>query len=182
MIPDNDRFRLIDLWREDDIYDPRLVASVFSTSGFTRPANTTAYSAKDVMTDGVKKAMEFPNFSPVPGAAIHILNAIMISSNPAASPGAFELLLFDSPQDLAADNSAYSPSNSDILELLGVVCFNSYNVNAISSVYHPASFGRLYARLAPGSTSLYGVLVSTAAYTPISTENFHIKLWGEMVR
>lgn len=182
MIPDNDRFRLIDLWREDDIYDPRLVASVFSTSGFTRPADTTAYSAKDVMTDGVKKAMEFPNFSPVPGAAIHILNAIMISSNPAASPGAFELLLFDSPQDLAADNSAYSPSNSDILELLGVVCFNSYNVNAISSVYHPASFGRLYARLAPGSTSLYGVLVSTAAYTPISTENFHIKLWGEMVR
>lgn len=182
MIPDNDRFRLIDLWREDDIYDPRLVASVFSTSGFTRPADTTAYSAKDVMTDGVKKAMEFPNFSPVPGAAIHILNAIMISSNPAASPGAFELLLFDSPQDLAADNSAYSPSNSDILELLGVVCFDSYNVNAISSVYHPASFGRLYARLAPGSTSLYGVLVSTAAYTPISTENFHIKLWGEMVR
>lgn len=182
MIPDNDRFRLIDLWREDDIYDPRLVASVFSTSGFTRPANTTAYSAKDVMTDGVKKAMEFPNFSPVPGAAIHILNAIMISSNPAASPGAFELLLFDSPQDLAADNSAYSPSNSDILELLGVVRFDRYNVNAISSVYHPASFGRLYARLAPGSTSLYGVLVSTAAYTPISTENFHIKLWGEMVR
>lgn len=182
MIPDNDRFRLIDLWREDDIYDPRLVASVFSTSGFTRPADTTAYSAKDVMTDGVKKAMEFPNFSPVPGAAIHILNAIMISSNPAASPGAFELLLFDSPQDLAADNSAYSPSNSDILELLGVVCFDSYNVNAISSVYHPASFGRLYVRLAPGSTSLYGVLVSTAAYTPISTENFHIKLWGEMVR
>ena len=50
MIPDNDRFRLIDLWREDDIYDPRLVASVFSTSGFTRPANTTAYAAKDVMT------------------------------------------------------------------------------------------------------------------------------------
>ncbi|DBA35292.1 TPA_asm: hypothetical protein vir556_00028 [dsDNA virus vir556] len=182
MIPDNDRFRLIDLWREDDIYDPRLVASVFSTSGFTRPANTTAYSAKDVMTDGVKKAMEFPNFSPVPGAAIDILNAIMISSNPAASPGAFELLLFDSPQDLAADNSAYSPSNSDILELLGVVCFDSYNVNAISSVYHLASFGHLYVRLAPGSTSLYGVLVSTAAYTPISTENFHIKLWGEMVR
>jgi len=179
---DDDRYRIIDLWREEDIYDPRLVASVFSTSGFTRPANTTAYAAKDVMTDGVKKSMEFPNFSPVPGSAIDLLNAIMISSNPAASPGAFELLLFDSPQDLATDNSAYSPSNSDILEVVGVVGFDSYNVNANSAVYSMATFGHLYTRLAPGSTSLYGVLVAMSAYTPISAENFHIKLWGEMVR
>ena len=179
---DDDRYRIIDLWREEDIYDPRLVASVFSTSGFTRPANTTAYAAKDVMTDGVKKAMEFPNFSPVPGAAIDLLNAIMISSNPAASPGAFELLLFDSPQDLATDNSAYSPANSDILEVVGVVGFDSYNVNANSTVYSMATFGHLYTRLAPGSTSLYGVLVAMSAYTPISRENFHIKLWGEMIR
>lgn len=178
----DDNYRIIDLWREDDIYDPRLVASVFSTSGFTRPADNTAYSAKDVMTDGVKKAMEFPNFSPVPGAAIDILNAIMISSNPAASPGAFELLLFDSPQDLATDNSAYSPSNSDIRELVGVIGFDSYNVNAISAVYSMATFGHLYVRLAPGSTSLYGVLIAMSAYSPISVENFQIKLWGEMVR
>jgi hypothetical protein len=182
MNPHDDNYRIIDLWREEDIYDPRLVASVVSTSGFTRPANTTAYAAKDVMTDGVKKAMEFPNFSPVPGAAIYILNAIMISSNPAASPGVFELLLFDSPQNLATDNSAYSPANSDILAAVGVIGFNSYNVNAISAIYHPASFCHLYVRLAPGSTTLYGVLVSTSAYTPISAENFHIKLWGEMIR
>ena len=182
MNPPDDNYRIIDLWREENVYDPRLVASVFSTSGFTRPANTTAYAAKDVMTDGVKKAMEFPNLSPVPGAAIDILNAIMISSNPAASPGAFELLLFDSPQDLAADNSAYSPSNSDIRELVGVIGFDSYNVNAVSAVYSMATFGHLYVRLAPGSTSLYGVLVAMSAYSPISVENFHIKLWGEMVR
>jgi hypothetical protein len=182
MIQDNDRLRIIDLWREDDIYDPRLVASVFSTSSFTRPANVTAYAAKDVMTDSVQKAMEFPNFSPIPGAAIDILNAILISSNPAASPGSFALLLFDSPQDLATDNSAYSPTGADIQSSVGMIYFDSYNSNAKSTLYHVASFNHLYVRLAPGQTSLWGVLVSVGAYTPISLENFTIKLWGEIVR
>ena len=179
---DDDRYRIIDLWREEDIYDPRLVASVFSTSGFTRPANTTAYAAKDVMTDGVKKAMEFQNISPIPGAAVDILNALLISSNPAATPGSFTLLLFDSPQDLATDNTAYSPTNADMSAFLGAIYFDSYNGNAISTAYFVSAFGHLYARLSQGSTSLYGVLVSNAAYTPISNENFHIKLFGEIVR
>jgi hypothetical protein len=182
MIQDNDRLRIIDLWREDDIYDPRLVASVFSTSSFTRPANVTAYAAKDVMTDSVQKAMEFPNFSPIPGAAIDILNAILISSNPASSPGSFALLLFDSSQYLAADNAAYSPSSSDISHIIGVIYFDGVRYNAKSNVYYPVSFGHLYVRLAHGSTSLYGVLVSTSGYTPASSENLFIKLWGEIVR
>jgi hypothetical protein len=158
------------------------VASVSSSAGFTRLANTTPYSAKDVMTDSAHQAMEFANISPVAGAAIDILNVILISSNPTTSPGAFALLLFDATQNLATDNSAYAPSDEDIAKIVGVINFDGVRYTENNTIYYPASFGHLYVKPAAGSTSLYGVLISTSAYTPASGEKFDIKLFGEMVR
>ena len=181
MIPDN-KCAIMDLWREPHVYDPRLVASVQSQASFTRLAGTTAYAAKDVMTDAVKRSLEFKNFSPIPGAGVDITNAIMISSNPAASPGSFTLMLYDMPQDLATDNAAYAPALSDMVRCVGLIAFDGYKVNSIGCVYYPVAFGHQYVRLAPGETSLYGVLVADGAYTPISVESFSVKLWGEIVR
>lgn len=182
MIDHGDRFRVIDIYREPSVYDPRLVASVFTRSGFTRPANTTAYAAKDVMTDGNAKAMEFPNISPIPGAGVDILSAFMISSNPSSTPGSFTLMLFNSPQDLASDNAAYAPTNQDMTSFIGLVSFDGSKVNSNSAVYYPIGFGHLYVRLSPSSTSVYGVLIADSAYPPISRENFIIKLYGEIMR
>lgn len=158
------------------------VASVSSSAGFTRSTDTTPYSAKDVMTDSAHQAMEFANISPIAGAAIDILNTILISSNPTTSPGAFALLLFDASQDLANDNAPYAPPDTDILNIVGVIYFDGVRYTANNTVYYPTSFGHLYVKLSSASTSLYGVLISTSAYTPASGEKFDIKLFGEMVR
>lgn len=158
------------------------VDSVSSSVSFTRPADATAYAAKDVVTDGNHIAMAFNGISPVAGAAIDILNAILISSAPTTSPGAFALLLFDTTQTLVADNEPYAPSDTDILNVVGVIYFDGIRYTANNTVYYPTSFGHLYVKLASGSTSLYGVLISTSAYTPASGEKFDIKLFGEMIR
>ena len=181
MPPDND-ICTFDLWREPTVYDPRLVAAFKSSASVTKSAGTTAYAQNDVITDGNAKTMIFKDIAPIPGAGVDILGSMLISTNAPTTPSQFSLLLFDRPMSIAADNSAFAPTNEELRRLKGIIVYSQYKKFSANTVYYPDSFGHCYCRLDPTYKDLFGVLIADAAYTPASYETFRPVVYGEMVR
>ena len=181
MHPDNEP-SIMDLFREPSVYDPRLVASFVSSASITKSSGTAAYSQNDVITDGKAQTMVFKDVAPTPGAGVDILNSMLISTNAPTSPSQFSLLLFDRPMAIAADNSAFAPSNEELRRLKGIIVYSQYKKFSANTVYYPDSFGHCFVRLDPVYKDLFGVLIVDAAYTPASMESFRSVIYGEMMR
>lgn len=135
----------------------------------TRPANTTAYAAGDVINaDGAttpilltyEQAYRFP----------FAINSHLISSNEAGTP-AIDVLFFSESFTIAADNAAFAPSDDQMKNFLGVISHSSwtaYSANKRSSAKPDAPIA-LPSQATP-NTGVYVVLVATSAYTPTSAE------------
>jgi hypothetical protein len=137
-----------------------------STATITRAANTTAYTANDVYGS----AFELTNIGASGGFIF--LNSLDIIFNITALPSgmnSFAIYLYSSPPPSAiTDNLPYSLSSGDrasILTLNGFNLFASLARGGGSVVAESFSINQLF-KLAPGSTSLWGYLVTTNAFTP----------------
>ena len=139
-----------------------------SEASITRPANTTQYTAGDV----IGELMTF--FSEEAGL---VRAGVLIDSAAEATKPDADLLLFDTPPTVAADNSAFAPTDAEMKRCIGVIQFAGANFRigaAGNGVIVATAFGELpYA--APGR-ALYGVLVARNAYTPISEEVFTLRV------
>ncbi|MFM5925729.1 MAG: hypothetical protein ACKO9U_02485 [Dolichospermum sp.] len=145
-----------------------------STATITRSANTTAYTANDVYGNGSGgNAFELTNIGPSGGFVF--LNSLDIIFNITALPsgmGAFAVYLFNAPPPSAiTDNLPYSLSSGD---RASIVTFNGFSLNASlargggSVVAEISNINQLF-KLATGSTSLWGYVVTLAAFTPAAT-------------
>jgi hypothetical protein len=137
-----------------------------STATITRAANTTAYTANDVYGS----AFELTNIGASGGFIF--LNSLDIIFNITSLPsgmGSFAIYLYSSPPPSAiTDNLPYSLNSGDrssILTLNGFNLFASLARGGGSVVAESFSINQLF-KLAPGSTSLWGYLVTTNAFTP----------------
>lgn len=134
-----------------------------------RPADTTAYTAGDVMGTQM-------TFNPL-GGALNLggqIKALSVNtSQAAATPPDLELWLFS--QGMATppvDNAAFAPSAADMLAFLGVVPVPT------------ASFKKSSARQActilgidiPVPAQVVGVLVVRNAYAPVTVETINVGL------
>jgi hypothetical protein len=148
----------------------------------TRPANTTAYTAGDVVTESTADALEFLGDEQRIGVNI-IHSAVCISSANQGTKPDLELWLFDADLTPADDNAAFAPTDAQMRTLVGVIEFpvasfkvgNSGSgadgnvaceVQDLDIVFSPKAAGGM----------LYGVLVVRNAYTPVSAERFDIRL------
>lgn len=165
-------------------HDGGLSSSYSSTLTFTRPENTTAYTAGDVI--GIADAGTAANA----GSAIHTFTDIgpaggqiritasffyvYLAAVP-ASMTSFRLDLYDASPTAILDNAAFDLAAADRTKHLGYIDLGS-PADRGATLYVQAGSQDLDVKLADGVTSLYGIITTNGGYTPTSAEGFRLRL------
>jgi hypothetical protein len=184
-MPDGTQKRRMDLGGSqygDAVVDIALRAVASAT--ITRPANTDAYTAGDVITATVAAVCEFEDVARVAGGGGTIRAAMLLDSAYVATSLLADLFLFDTAPAIDADNAAWTPTDAELLTLVGVIRFETAATWSPGDLTAGAGGNNVY--LARGvnleylcaaeDTSLYGVLVARNAYVPVSGEVWTLKL------
>lgn len=138
-----------------------------SKTAVTRPANTTAYSANQVLGAGVTLALEFPNIAPVGGGPIILLYASLFM-NEASLPaglGQTRLHLYSSLPTAIADGAAYNLPAGDRDKYLGSITLGT-PADLGDTLFVEDDFLRKV--VIATSSSLWVIAETLSAYTPTS--------------
>lgn len=164
---------------------------VSASVSVTRPANITAYSAGQIVNHATSgdAPLAFTGATRVPGGNSILIGAKLSLKTNYATPPTFQLLLFTSAP-VNTNNSATGPNDAQVLGLTsadtdalipgGLIAMGTPTVvDATASpngalVYMPV-FNPLGVALPSGST-VYGLLVVTSAFIPVSTAVYAITL------
>lgn len=136
----------------------------------TRPANTTPYTANDV----VGGAIEFTSVGPSAG---HVLVTtadlrIDISAIPSGMT-TFRLYFYDvTPPSALADNAAWDLPSGDRASFLGCLDLST-PVDLGSTCYVQVNNPGMQLKLAAASTSLFAYLVSQGSFTPAANSEVY---------
>ncbi len=166
---------------------------VISTAEFTRPNDTTAYAANDVIGSNPAAVMTFTNCGRVAGGNGVIRKMKLFKSatggNGGAGVGAVRLYLFSVAPTAVVDNSPWVLKYAERADYLaqypnGTFFAMDLLSNSTAGSTAGGTFGLtafpFYPNIpfvcAGGDTSLYGVLVLNGSYTPIANETFSIEL------
>ena len=154
-------------------------------TSFTRPANTTAYAAGDVVCNSTSAPviLTFSRSSNQTNGNGTILHAVCVDSANVATKPDLELWLFDTTVGMDNDNAAFTPTDAELLTLVGVIAFPtaSFKVGDAAS----GADGNSVCEATPtlpfkcaGTTenALYGIVVVRNAYVPVSGETFSFRL------
>lgn len=157
------------------------VAQVPGLTGFTsaasatRPANTTAYAAGDVV--GASAATwTFANIGPTGGGKVLITGASFRIDTSAVLSGetSYRLHLYSvTPPSALADNAAFDLPSGDRASYLGFINLG-YTEDLGSTLY--TELTGLNKQINLASSSLYGYLVTAGGYTPNSAQVYNITL------
>jgi hypothetical protein len=138
----------------------------------TRPANTTQYAIGDSVTDNTARPFTFPDIAQDLGLPFWILKAFLLSTNVPATTGTFNLHLFRSKFDPAADNSAFAPTLTQLLDYIGTIVFDTAIKFSAYTVYSSSDFTPLYCLPGDNLDDIYGIISAGSTYTPASGERF----------
>lgn len=151
--------------------------SALSLAQFTRPADTTAYAANDVVSTLAGAVMEFTNAARFAGGGGTIEVVTLTKSDDDVTGAAFDLYLFAAAPTAIADNAAFAITDAERLTLVGFVEFVAADGRASSTGNEwTKSTLPLPFACASGSRSLYGMLVARGVYTPASAEVISARL------
>ena len=142
-------------------------ANVLAGGSLTRPANTTAYSVGDAVTDTGGAAITFSNLARANGGLLYIPSAFLWTTDMPTPVPEFHLFLFNAAPTAIADNAAFSFNSTDMAKVLGFLRFSS-------AQYSDFANGRLYmadnvplsVKCGGSSKSLTGQLKTMTAFTP----------------
>ena len=144
----------------------------------TRPANTTPYTANDVYGN----IIEFPSIGSA-GSNILLTSVDILFAFASIPSGmtSFSLFLYNaSPPSAFQDNAAFSVPSGDrasILSSRGISLGTAFLTTGGGTVATEVSNLSLQYQLLSGSTSLFGYLVTSGAFTPAAiSEQFVIRL------
>jgi len=145
---------------------------------YVRPANATQYAAGDQVADDVPSVLEFEVARVVGGTGVIIHASCTDSANVAVKPS-LRLYLFDTEPTIVADNVAWTPTDADLINIIGYVEFTAWEVGLAT-----VGAGGNCVSLAPDlqipfdctNGVIYGLLVVRNAYIPVTGEMFTIKL------
>jgi hypothetical protein len=153
----------------------------------TRPADTTAYTAKDVVSDSTSAptVLTFANFARVNAGSGIIVRARLMTDQK-TNTAQFRLHLFHTAPTATNDNSPYLLLYSNAANRIGMIDFpamtseDSTNSTAAATM-RPSSDGgfgppNLWYQAAAASRAIYGVLEAVTAFTPASGQKFYIEL------
>lgn len=162
-------------------------ASFLASATITRPADTTAYAAKDVISTGAGAILTFPGMGRVNGGSGLILRARLMTSQK-TNVAQCRLHLFHTAPTAIADNSPYLLLYANAANRVGMIDFPAMTTedatnSTAASAMRPSSDGNslppnLWYQCAAGDTALYGILETLTAFTPASAQTYFIELGG----
>lgn len=138
-----------------------------SKVSITRPANTTAYTAGDVV-GATAAAITFSNMGPSAGGEIMITSAAFEIDQSAMISGetSYRLYLYNvTPPSALADNAPWDLPSGDRASFLGYIDLG-IPVDLGSTCYVEENI--LNKQITLASSSLFGYLVTSGAFTPTS--------------
>lgn len=148
---------------------------------FTRPSNTDAYAAKDVIGNtGAAANLTFTNIARINQGSGYITK-VRIMTNQAANAARFRLHLFHTAPTPIADNAQYTLSWSNRANRIGSIDLDAQSTEGTGS---DASTSlnkdiRLEYHCTSGSRTLYGILETLDAFTPTSAGLFYVEIAAE---
>lgn len=144
-------------------------------NSITRPGNTTAYTAGDVIGGSGVLVPNEVKINVEDSFNAWIVGGQAVSSASQSSLQ-FDVLFFNAPFVVEADNTPFDPSDDELKDYyLGRISFSSFVAYLNNSVCDgmPASTKPII--ITPDSQTIYFILVATAAYTPIANEVITLK-------
>lgn len=143
----------------------------------TRPANTTAYTANDVLGG----AITFTNAAPTsPQGNELIITSVELEADITAIPAGmttFNLYLYNvTPPSAIADNAAFDIPSGDRASFIGKIVIGAL-VDEGSTLYIRAD--NINAHIKSANSSLFGYLVTVGGFTPAAnSEVYKLTLHG----
>jgi hypothetical protein len=161
--------------------------SVLSSATITRPADTTPYAAKDVISTAVGAVIEFAGMARAVGGTGTIVKARLMT-NQSTNVAQYRLHLFHTAPTPIADNAQCAMLDANKANRVGMIDFPSCATEGTGSdaaaTMRPSSDGSypaplLWYKCAAADTKLYGILETISAFTPASGQTFFIELGAD---
>jgi hypothetical protein len=153
--------------------------SGFGSQSVTRPNNTDAYTALDVIGTAVTSTLTFTDAFLQAGGHFIIMGAsLRIDVNAVPSGmGSFKLHLYSALPTAIADNAAFNLAAADRDKYLGSIELDT-PTDLGDTIYTQKDNINMKRKLATDSTTIYGVLQTVNAFTPsantVKTVKLHI--------
>lgn len=160
-----------------------------SSAEFTRPADTTAYVARDVVSNstGGTTLMQF-DLARVAGGSGYISKARLVTNNKTPTPRLRLWLYTISNPTVAADNAPFTLLWSNRANRIGYIDFPALasedptNSDSASSI---ATSGTAFTVplafiCAANDTKLYGILETLDGFPPASSQQFFVELTADL--
>ena len=150
-----------------------------AAANFTRPADTTQYTANDAITNSISVptvlSADLSSFGAIANGFICFTNARIISDIAQTVLPLVNIIIFNSTFTATNDNSQLSITDATAQSGGTVIpCYNTYNFAANSRC--ASDPGQWLMQLS--TTSIFFVLQAANAYTPGSGERFDVILEG----
>lgn len=148
-----------------------------STVTITRPSNTTAYSAGDVVGDTSGSAIiTLSSIGPTNGFVLIQSVALMFSDSSVPSGmSSFRVHFYTASPTAIADNAVFNIPSGDRAGYAGFVDLAT-PTDMGSSLYVQADYCGRLVRLAAASTSLFALIETRGAYTPVSASTVELRV------
>jgi hypothetical protein len=149
-----------------------------SSASYTRPADTTQYTAGDVLSNSTSAPTVLTFKAAIKNGHSTLKAAWCIDSAAEATKPDLELWLFHTSPAAVNDNAAFTITDAEALTFVGVVDFAvaTFKASALNSVCQKLALdiplrGAIDPR-ADKTQDLYGIVVVRNTYTPVSGEVF----------
>ena len=148
-----------------------------TTATITRPSNTTAYTAGDVVGDtGGSAIISLTSAGPTAGfVIIQSISLVFSDSTVPSGMGAFRVHLYSASPTAIADNAAFDLTSGERDTYMGFIDLPT-PADLGSSLYTQTDYPGRLIKLAAASTTLFVELETRGAYTPVSASTVSIRV------
>lgn len=151
------------------------------TASFIRPNDTTNYSNNDAISNSLSTptCIEFFSAAKTNGQ-FAIINDIQVKISSTSGTPSIDFWIFNSPPTATNDNSDLNISSSDILNTETILRLDrAYNYGS-SYLLHSTNVYDKY-KVKNTTSSIYGLMQSKSAFSPIANDSIVIKIIGLFV-
>lgn len=146
---------------------------------FTRPSDTTAYSANDTVSNatGTATIITFSNVARENGGSGQIVK-VRIMTDQSTNTSTYRLHLYHTAPTMISDNSPFTLLWANRTSRIGTIDLGSMRTEGTGSnaAYAQNITDLLEFVCASGDRNIYGILETLVAFTPASAQNFYIEL------
>jgi hypothetical protein len=148
-----------------------------SITTITRPSNTTAYTAGDVVGDtGGSAIISLASAGPSAGFVLaQSISLVFSDSVVPAGMGAFRVHFYNASPTAIADNAAFDLVSGDRALYMGYVDLPAPQ-DLGSSLYTQTDYSGRLLKLGTASTTLFAEIETRGAYTPVSASTVTLRI------